>query len=177
MKKLILIAIVGMFALTALAQGPRPGGGPNGGGGGGRGPAPNGRVEPNRGPDRGRPGVSDDLAKASAIVGMVTDTLRVFSGPPSPPPQPRVIVREPRVVVRQPAPVVIRESAPIIVQEAPQVVVPAPIIEAVPAQEVVVEKVVVKSKEIKSIEPIILNNKIYYKVIFTDGEAKVVEAK
>lgn len=162
MKKLMLIAIIGMIGLTAFAQGPRPGGGGRPGPGGGRGPAPS-RVEP-----RHHGGVSDDLAKASAIVGMVTDTLRIFN----PPPPPRS-----NVIIRNSSPVIVRESSPRVIVRDPIPIVTSPIIETVPVvQEVVVEKPVIvekqvivdKTKTIKKIEPVAIGGKIYYKVTYTD---------
>ena len=148
MKKLMLIAIVGMFAVTAFAQGPRPGGAPNGGRPGG-GPAP--RVE-HRDPGPRKPQGGFEWTMFG--LGITRDVLGILNPPP--PPQPRVIVREsPRVIVTTPTPVV---------KEVVEVEKP-----------VVVEKVVEKVKTIKKIEPVIKDNKIFYQVVYSDGTTDYIE--
>lgn len=145
MKKLMLIAIVGMFAVTAFAQG-RPGGRPGGS------PAP--RVE-HRDPGPRKPQGGFEWTMFG--LGITRDVLGLFSTPP-PPPQPRVV----REVVVTPAPVI--TTTPVV----KEVVVEKPVV-----QEVIVEK----TKTIKTIEPVIVGDKIYFKVIYTDGTTQLVQQK
>ena len=159
MKKLMLITIVGMFAVTAFAQG-RPSGGPSGGPGGKPGGNPAPRVE-HRDPGPRKPQGGFEWTMFG--LGVTRDVLGILNPPP--PPQPRVIVREsPRVIVTTPTTSVITTTP--VVKEVVEVEKP-----------VVVEKVVTKTPEIKKIEPVILGDKIYYMITFTDGTVQTIKAQ
>lgn len=145
MKKLMLIAIVGMFAVTAFAAPPAGGRGPSGNPG--RGPAPREHRDP--GPRKPQGGFEWTMFG----LGLTRD---ILFGPPAP----RVIVKEsPRVIVTTPTTSVIT-TTPVV-------------------KEVVVEKPVVveKTKTIKTIEPVIVSDKIYFKVTYTDGTIDLIQQK
>ena len=154
MKKL-LIAVIAFVTVTSVFAAPPAGGKPAPGGNPGRGPAPSPRVQRHDpGPRKPQGGFEWTMFG----LGVTRDILGILNPPP--PPQPRVIVREsPRVIVTTPAPVV---TTPTVVKEVVEVEKP-----------VIVEK----TKTIKTIEPVIVSDKIYFKVTYTDGTIDLIQQK
>lgn len=148
MKKLMLIAIVGMFAVTAFAAPPAGGPGRGPSGGGGRGPAPSHRVE-HRDPGPRKPQGGFEWTMFG--LGLTRD---ILFGPPAP----RVIVKE--------APVIRRE----VIVTTPTPVVTTPIVVEKP---VVVEK----TNKIVDINEYKLNGKTIYKITYEDGTTSIIEKK
>lgn len=148
MKKLMLIAIVGMFAVTTFAA-PPSGGGRGPSGGGERGPAPSHRVE-HRDPGPRKPQGGFEWTMFG--LGLTRDLL---FGPPAP----RVIVRE--------APVV-RE----------RVIVTTPTTSVVTTPVVVEKPVVIeKTNKIIDINEYKVGDKTIYKITYEDGTTSIIEKK